>query len=256
MDKILLESEGGIRWLVFNDPEKRNALSLEMRTAAIAALEEVARDETARVLVLTGAGDRAFVSGGNISQFDKLPGPGGTNSFSHSVFDVVRGLEKPTIAMIRGYCFGAGLALAALCDLRFCAEDASFSIPAARLGLGYPPDLTQPLMDLVGASVTKEMLYSARRYNAREALSLGLVNHVYPGQTLQAEVRNFARLVEDNAPLSVRATKVVVNECMKPPGERDQDRMDKALQACLASEDFKIGQRAFMEKKKPMFSGR
>lgn len=256
MEKILLQSEGGIRWLVFNDPEKRNALSLEMRTAAIAALEEVARDDTARVLVLTGAGDRAFVSGGNISQFDALAAPDGASRFSHSVFDVVRDFEKPTMAMIRGYCFGAGLALAALCDLRFCAEDASFSIPAARLGLGYPPNLTQPLMDLLGPSVTKEMLYSARRYDAREALSLGLVNHVYPGETLQDEVRNFARLVEANAPLSVRATKVVVNECMKPPAERDQGRIDKVLQACLSSEDFRNGQRAFMEKKKPIFSGR
>src|SRR5579871_4166460 len=115
MEKILLESEGGIRWLVFNDPDKRNALTLEMRTAAIEALERVAKDDSARVLVLTGAGERAFVSGGNISQFDKLSEGQGETRFSHSLFDVVRDFEKPTVAMIRGYCFGAGLALAALC---------------------------------------------------------------------------------------------------------------------------------------------
>lgn len=259
-DKILTRKEGGVSWLVFNQPEKRNAMSLEMTVRALEVVEEFAKDQTAHVLVVAGAGEKAFVSGADISEFEAMRSSAETaeryQTISTRMFTALYDVEKPTIAMIHGFCFGGGVALAACCDLRFCADDALFSVPAARLGIGYRVDFTRRMMDLVGPSRTKEILYTAGRYDAAEALRMGLVNRVLPKGELDAFVRDCARGIAANAPLTIRVAKAAVNACLADPDARDLERCERLIAACADSEDFRNARRAFMEKKKPVFVGR
>lgn len=258
-DRIQLRKEGGLRWLIVNQPEKRNALSVDMRAHAQEVLEEIAADDAARVLIIAGAGD-TFVSGADISEFEarrSTPEAAAAHQAASMVlFETLQRLQKPTIAMIHGFCFGGGLALAASCDLRLCADNALFSIPSARLGIGYPIAFTRLLVDLVGPSTTKEILITARRYSAAEALSLGLVNRVLPKAELEDYVRSYAQGIASNAPLSVRAAKIIVDECRKAGAAHDLARCEAAVQTCALSEDFKTGRRAFMAKQEPVFTGR
>lgn len=259
-DKILTRSEGGITWLVFNQPEKRNAMSLEMTVRALEVVEQFAADPAARVLVLAGAGDKAFVSGADISEFESKRNSADAaaeyQKISTRMFDAVRDVEKPTIAMIQGFCFGGGVALAACCDIRIASEDSLFSVPAAKLGIGYRIEFTKLLVDLVGPSSTKEMLYTARRYTAEEAFAMRFVNRVVPKDQLESMTRNYAEGIAENAPLTQKAAKVIVNELLKDPTARDPVRCNRLIADCADSEDYKNARRAFMEKKKPVFAGR
>lgn len=259
-DKILTRSEGAVSWLVFNQPEKRNAVSLDMTVAALKAIEDFAAHDGQRVLVVTGAGEKAFVSGADISEFEErrsnVEAAAEYSRISTQMYDALAMVEKPTIAMIHGYCLGGGAALAASCDLRICSDDASFGIPAARMSIGYRVDFTRRIVDLVGPSFTKEMLYTARRYNAEEAAGMGFVNRVLPKAELEAYVRDYAETIANNAPLSIKATKVIVSELLKNPEERDLDHCNSVIAACSGSDDFAEGRRAFMEKRKPVFTGK
>lgn len=259
-ENILTRVDGGVHWLILNQPEKRNALSLDMSLRALAFVECFAADDSARVLVVRGAGDAAFNAGADISEFESKRGNAEAAAEyaaqSTKMYDAIANVEKATIAMIHGYCMGGGVALAASCDLRFCSDDAVFAIPAARLGIGYRVDFTRRITDLIGPACIKEMLYSARRYDAEEALALRLVNRVIAKAELEDYVTEFAETIADNAPLSVRATKVVVTELMKDAGQRDLDHCATVIAACSDSEDFKNARRAFMEKRKPVFMGR
>jgi enoyl-CoA hydratase/carnithine racemase len=259
-DKIVTRKEGGISWLIFNQPEKRNAISLDMSVRALEVVEEFARDDSARALVLAGAGDKAFVSGADISEFEKRRNSAEAAAeyqrISTRMFDAVRDVEKPTVAMIHGFCFGGGVALAACCDIRLCAEDALFSVPAAKLGIGYRIEFTKLLVDLIGPSYTKEFLYTARRYTAEEALAMGFVNRVVPKADLEGMVRTYAEGIAENAPLTQKAAKVIVNEILKDPAQRDVARCNRLIAECADSDDYKNARRAFMEKKKPVFVGR
>jgi enoyl-CoA hydratase/carnithine racemase len=161
----------------------------------------------------------------------------------------------PTIAMIRGYCIGGGTAAAVCCDLRICTENARFGVPAAKLGLGYGLNRAQPLVDLVGPAFAKEMFFTGRQFTAREAERMGLVNRVIEDDKLEAAVDEMARTIAENAPLTVKCAKLVVGEAIKDSSLRDVAATERAVQACFDSNDYKEGQAAFMEKRKPNFTG-
>ncbi len=259
-DKILAEREGPIGFLIFNNPERRNAVSLEMWQRAGEVVMEFARDDSVRVIVLAGAGDKSFVSGADISKFEDERADAGAQAryakTSSGMREALREVGKPTIAMIRGYCIGGGMSLALSCDLRICSVDAQFGIPAARLGIGYGMEGLRRLVELVGPSAAKEFIYTARRYRADEALRMGIVNQVFPAQSLGAAVRELANTMAVNAPLSILTAKRVVDELMRDPAERNVGLCEQLVKDCGASEDFIEGRRAFMEKRKPVFKGR
>jgi enoyl-CoA hydratase/carnithine racemase len=259
-DRIVARREGATGWLIFNNPERRNAVSLEMWRAAGEVIEIFDADPAVRVIVLTGAGDKAFVSGADISKFEDeradAEAQAQYSKVSSGMRRVLRGTGKPTIAMIRGYCIGGGLSLALSCDLRICSDDAQFGIPAARLGIGYGMEGLCRLVELTGPSVAKEFIFTARRYKAEAALRMGLVNEVVPAAELESTVRARADTMAENAPLSILTAKRVVDELMKDPAERDVALCERLVRDCGASEDFIEGRRAFMEKRKPVFKGR
>jgi enoyl-CoA hydratase/carnithine racemase len=257
-DSVLTRREGAVRWLIFNKPEKHNALSLEMTARALEVVEAYAAADDERVLVVAGAGGKAFVSGADISEFEaKRHDAASAEDYarlSARFFLTLRDVEKPTVAMIEGYCFGGGVALACCCDIRLASETALFAVPAARLGIGYSADFVKMLADLVGPSFAKEFLYTARRYPAEEARDIGLVNRIVPSAELERHVQDYAQAMAGNAPLTQRAAKIVISELYAPPGDGARGRA--AVAACADSEDFRDARRAFMEKRKPVFRGR
>jgi enoyl-CoA hydratase len=258
-ERMIAEPDGAIGWMVFNNPARRNAISLDMWQAIPAILDHFERDPAIRVIVLKGAGDKAFVSGADISQFER------ERSSAESVADYDRIAEaaqsrlqetaKPTIAMIHGFCIGGGLGVALGCDLRIAAEDARFGIPAARLGLGYRWGGVKKLVDLVGPAYAKEIFYTARHFTAAEALGMGLVNRVIPPQEVEVFVRDYCALIGENAPLTLEAVKGVIAEIAKP-GQIDRAKCEALVARCFGSQDYVEGRRAFMEKRKPVFVGK
>lgn len=259
-DKIIGKKEGALGWLIFNNPEKRNAVSLEMSEAATRVLEDFAADPTVRVVIVRGAGDKAFISGGDISTFESQRAtPEARANWERITFgarNALATLQKPTIAMVRRYCLGGGMAWALNCDLRICSDDARFGIPAAKLSIGYGADGIKLLMDIIGPAAAREMLYTARQYNAEEALRLRLVNQVVPAAELESYVREYAQVIADNAPLAILNAKTAVNELLKDPAERNMALVAERAQAATASEDHVEGRRAFLEKRKPVFTGK
>jgi enoyl-CoA hydratase len=259
-DKLLLAVDDGIALVTFNNPEKRNALSVEIRTALPGLLRYLQDDRDVRVVVITGAGDRAFVSGADISEFgDRRTTPEARAEYDRSAAasgEAWAALEKPIIAMIRGFCIGGGLLTALQADIRIASDDAQFGVPAARLGLGYGYGGVAALMAVVGPAFAAEILFSARRLSAAEALQCGLVNRVVPVADLEGAVMTLARAITENAPLTVAACKAAIHEAGRSPDRRDFDRVAKMVEACFLSEDYREGQQAFAEKRRPNFTGR
>jgi enoyl-CoA hydratase len=258
-EKLLARVEDGIGWMIFNNPARHNALSMEMQRAVPRVLAAFRDDLDARVIVVTGAGDRAFVSGADISEF----GERRTSVEARAHYDAAmaegwrawRELDQPVLAMIRGYCIGGGLLMALRADIRVAAEGSQFGVPAARLGLGYAFGGVEELVALVGPSWTAEILFSARRLSADEALRIGLLNRVVPPDRLEPEVRALAGAIAANAPLTVRACKVAIREAMRAPADRDRALVDQLVEQCFRSEDYREGQAAFAEKREPRFRG-
>ena len=259
-DKMLARKDGRVGTMIFNNPERHNAVSLEMWQAAAKILEDFAADDQVRVVVLTGAGGKSFVSGADISKFEDERASREAveryNAATEKVYSTVATYPKPTIAMIQGYCLGGGLNLAVCCDLRFCSEGSRFGLPAAKLGLGYGYPGLKRFIDTIGPAHTKDIFFSARQFGAAEALTMGLVNRVLPDSELASSVEEYAGTVAANAPLTVDAIKQISLEVLKPESERDLERAAQLVARCFASQDYVEGRRAFLEKRKPVFTGK
>ena len=259
-DRMIAEKDGAIGWITFNNPERRNAVSMAMWEALGDIVGHYAADDAIRVIVLKGAGDKAFVSGADISEFEEKRSSPETTKAYHEVSakanEALRHLGKPTIAMIRGFCVGGGVSVALGCDLRIASGDSRFGVPAAKLGLGYEFDGVKRLIDVVGPAFAKEIFYTARQFSAAEALAMGLVNRVLPDAGLEAYVRDTASAIAANAPLTVGSIKTLVDEAVKDPAARDMALCQQVVDRCFASEDYVEGRTAFMQKRKPVFKGR
>src|ERR1700691_5252744 len=254
-DKMLWRKDGPVGYVIFNNPERRNAVSLEMWDATARILGDFSEDHEIRVVVLTGAGDKAFVSGADISRFESERANEEAiaryNQAVERANAAVYDYPKPTIAMIRGYCIGGGLGLALCCDLRICSDDSRFAVPAAKLGLGYGYAGLKRLVDIVGPSFAKEIFYTARQFDAQEALAMGLVNRMVPAAELETYVKGLTDTISANAPLTIKAVKFTVGEVVKEDSKRNLARSAELVEQCFASRDYTEGRTAFMEKRKP-----
>ena len=258
--RIIYAAAGGIATLTLDQPDRLNAMTLAMWRALPDAVARAANDPDVRVLVLTGAGDRAFCAGADISQF----GTARTGDDAVAAYDAavaagsaaVLQADKPTVAAIRGICFGGGLALAMACDLRFATAGSRFRLPAARLGLGYGFDALRLLVQRLGPTVAADVVLSARIIPSDEATGMGLVNQVWPAEALDARLAAYLAAIAGNAPLTLRAMKRGLRELARPDAAQDSAAVDALVAACFASEDYREGQAAFREKRDPVFRGR
>jgi len=256
-EKIIARREGAVGELVFNNPEKRNALSLEMWVGIAEALEAFEADPNVRAIVLKGAGG-AFISGADISQFEERRSTAEKaadyNAITDKAWRALAHAGKPVIAAIEGFCIGGGLAVAMKADIRIAARNATFGVPAARLGLAYPVESIRDLINLVGPSQAKWILLTGRRIDAEIAHRIGLVDEVVETKNLEDAVRGLTATIAENAPLSMLAAKETVNQIAQ--GRIDKDKLARLATQCIESADFAEGRRAFMEKRPPRFQGK
>jgi enoyl-CoA hydratase/carnithine racemase len=259
-DKMAAHKDGAIGWITFDNPARRNAVSLEMWQALADIVADYAADNAIRVIVLKGAGDKAFVSGADISEFGEKRSSAQNsreyNETSLRAMTALQDVDKPTIAMIRGWCVGGGVALAVACDIRIASDDSGFAIPAAKLGLGYNFEGVRRLVQLVGPAFAREIFFTARKFTAAEAVAMGLVNRLVPAAELEASVREYAGTIAGNAPLTVSSIKTLVAQALKDESARDMALCREVVDRCFASADYVEGRTAFMEKRKPRFTGR
>jgi enoyl-CoA hydratase len=258
--KILKTITDGVGIVTFNNPEKRNAMSLDMWEGLGKALTELRDDPDARVVILVGAGDKAFVSGADISQFEKTRHNAEASAEYSKRSEAQRALladyPKPTIACIRGFCLGGGMQVAMMSDIRIASDNSQFGIPAAKLGIPYGYDGLKHLVSLVGPSWARLIMYTGMRIDAAEALRIGLVERVIPDGELWDATMEIARTISGNAPLAIAAAKITIAQVLKDESHRDMDAIKTIGIACMDSEDFREGRRAFMDKRKPEFKGR
>ena len=258
-EKMLSRVEEGVGYITFNNPEKHNAVSIEMWDALEKILAEFSSSKEIRVIVLNGAGGKSFVSGADISKFDKERSSKEAvlsyNKRTQKVYELLETFPKPTIAMIDGYCIGGGLNLAVCCDIRICSEKSKFAMPAAKLSLGYPFSSIKRLFDVMGPGMAKHFMFTAEKISASEALACGLVQKLVSAENIETYIRDYALTISHNAPLTIKAMKQIGIEILKNPDERDLLLCEQLASACFDSEDYKEGRKAFMEKRKPNFKG-
>ena len=257
---LLVEKRGAVGWLVFDQPAKKNAISGTMWRAIPPAMAEFERDPEVRCVVFRGAGTEAFAAGADISEFESARSDRGAIAEYDDLLDrVLHSIQdslKPSVALIHGYCLGGGLEIALACDLRYCGRSAQFGIPAAKLGLAYNVEGHKRLLETVGHAWAREIMFLGRRYHADEALGIGLVHRVLPDAELDAYVDGVIDTLCRNAPLAIANTKTVLEQYVKSEGEPDMARMRAAIERCAKSADYIEGRRAFMEKRKPRFTGK
>ena len=258
-EKMLSRVKDGVGYITFNNPEKHNAVSIEMWDSLEQILDGFRSSKDIRVIVLNGAGGKAFVSGADISKFDKERSSKEAvlsyNKRTQKVYENLETFPKPTIAMIDGYCIGGGLNLAVCCDIRICSEKSKFAMPAAKLSLGYPFSSIKRLFDVMGPGMAKHFMFTAEKISASEALACGLVQKLVSEDSIDSYVKDYALNIANNAPLTIKAMKQIGIEISKNSDERDLLLCEKLASACFDSEDYKEGRKAFMEKRKPNFQG-
>jgi enoyl-CoA hydratase/carnithine racemase len=260
VSEVLVERDGPVATVVFNRPRLRNAISLAMWTEIVRVTRALADDDGVRAIVYRGAGRQAFASGADISEFEEQRRD--TASSLHygaqtgAAYTAIRECPKPTVAMVFGYCMGGAMAVALACDLRFAGEGARFGIPAARLNIVYPVDSVGQLVDLVGPAYAKDILFSARTVDDREALAMGFIQRLVPADDLERVTYDYLRTVADNAPLSVRGSKLTVELYLKGLDDERRGRLRELSLEAFESQDYKEGTRAFLEKRPPRFQGR
>jgi enoyl-CoA hydratase len=259
-ERIQVRLDASTLHIRFNNPTRHNALSVEMWEAIPALLTQANVDERVRLVVFSGAGDKAFVSGADISQFEDMRAAReAVNRYEQmaerALMSIYR-FSKPTLACIRGYCIGGGVNVAISCDLRIATSDSVFSIPAARLGLGYRYSALKNLVDLIGVGAAKDLFLTARKIDAAEALSIGLIGRVCSPEMLDSLLSEYTTALAANAPLTVRAGKAIIAEILKPSPDLNVALCQDLIRGCFESEDYAEGRRAFMEKRKPVFSGK
>ena len=260
MAELKTSIQGGVATVLFSNLPKMNAMSFDMWEAVPKVFAELDANPAVRLVVCAGDGDKAFISGADISQFEKLRGTVEAqivyNKAVEDAYTAPMNTTKPVIARIKGICIGGGLGFAAACDLRICSEDSIFRMPAARLGLGYSPAGVRRFMNVLGAANTVDIFMSARKFDAKEALRMGFVSKVVPAADLVKETAAYTKMVAENAPLTVAAAKYAVQQWMKDEKDRDLAKAMKMVEACFASEDHKEWRKAFMEKRTPEFKGK
>ena len=255
---MVAEIDGNIGWMIFNNPDKHNAVKVEMWEAIPKILDQFEADDSVKVVVLKGSGEKAFISGADISEFEQVRASQAATKHYEDIADGASdrlyACDKPTIAMIRGYCIGGGAGIAVSCDLRIATETSKFGIPAAKLSVGYRHGGIQKLVDLVGPSAAKDIFFTARQIPAPEALNMGLINKMVPNDELEVTIEEYCRWICANAPLTITAVKQTIEQIVKPE-PLDQNLCEQLVENCFNSKDYIEGRRAFMEKRKPVFKG-
>lgn len=258
--RLLVERRGAVGWIVFDQPEKKNAINDAMWRGIPEAMARFDADPEIRCVAFRGAGTEAFAAGADISEFAKIRAEraavGEYDGLLDRVLHAIQDSRKPSVALIHGFCLGGGLEVALACDLRYCDASAQFAIPAAKLGLAYNVEGHKRLLETVGHARAREIMFLGRRYPAAEALAMGLVHRVLPDAELAAFVDGVLATLLENAPLAIANSKTLLEEYAKSSGAADQARMQAAIERCAKSEDYEEGRRAFMEKRKPRFKGR
>lgn len=257
---MLARRSGALGWMIFNNPAKHNAISMEMAEAVPHVMSDFDADPAIRVVIVSGAGEKAFAAGSDISSFGAVRTDSAQNRHYNEMnersYNAVYECSKPTIAMIRGYCIGGGLDFAASCDIRICSDDASFAIPAVRLGLGYGYEGQVRLNRVIGAMRGRDLFFTGRRFNAQEALSMGLVHEVVPATGLEQRVIEYAEALAQNAPLTLKALKRGFLELEKDPAVRNMQAAQDLINACFGSADYIEGREAFAQRRTACFQGR
>jgi enoyl-CoA hydratase/carnithine racemase len=258
--RLLIEKRGAVGWIVFDQPARRNAINGAMWRALPEAVARFERNPEVRCVALRGAGTEAFAAGADISEFEQMrDGPAAVGEYDGLLDKALHAMQdsrKPSVAMIHGFCMGGGLEIALACDLRYCGSSAQFAIPAAKLGLAYNVEGHKRLLETVGHARAREIMLLGRRYDAQEALAIGLVHGVMKDAELEAQVGQTIRNLCENAPLAMANSKTILEEYVKSSGAPDTARMQAAIGRCAQSEDTKEGRRAFMHKRKPRFDGK
>jgi enoyl-CoA hydratase/carnithine racemase len=257
---LLIEKRGAVGWIIFNQPAKRNAINGAMWRGIAPAMAQLDADRAVRCIAFRGAGNEAFASGADISEFEEIRAQKEAvaeyDGLLDQVLHAIQDSRKPSLAMIHGFCMGGGLEVALACDLRYCGRSGQFGIPAAKLGLAYNIEGHKRLIETVGHARAREIMFLGRRYSAEEALAMGLVNGMYEDDALEREVSSLISQLCNNAPLAIANSKTIIEEYVKSAGEPDPARMAAAIERCAKSADYQEGRRAFMEKRRPAFEGK
>jgi enoyl-CoA hydratase/carnithine racemase len=257
---LIVEKRGPVGWIILNQPAKRNAINGAMWRGIPPAMAQFDADPEVRCVVFRGAGTEAFAAGADISEFEKIRAERASvaayDGLLDQVLHAIQDSRKPSVAMVYGFCMGGGLEVALACDLRYCGDSAQFGIPAARLGLAYNIEGHRRLIETVGHARAREIMYLGRRYGAAEAFAMGLVNAVVEDTGLEAHVSDIVKALCENAPLSIANSKTIIEEFVKSAGAPDAALMGAAMARCSKSADYQEGRRAFMEKRKPRFTGK
>lgn len=257
---LVVEKRGAAGWIVFDQPHKRNAINNAMWAGIPVAMRRFDADPDVRVVAFRGAGTEAFSAGADISEFEKIRSQRSAVSKYDGLLDkvlhAIQDSRKPSVAMIHGYCMGGGLEIALACDLRYAGASGQFAIPAAKLGLAYNVEGHKRLLETVGHARAREIMFLGRRYDANAALSMGLIHGVFPDGELQSHVEKTIQILSENAPLAIANSKTILEEYVKSSGKPDARAMAAAMARCAKSADYQEGRRAFMEKRKPRFTGK